>query len=248
MSRYAISGTSSGLGQYLKKNLDSYKLNRNLKNINIINKNDIIIHCAFNKKKKIKSNELFNYYSDNFLFTSNLLKTKHRKFIYISSIDVYNDIKIKKENKNINYNINSIYSFSKAFSESIIQNLTDNFLILRVSSILSQNMKQNNITRIINNSSKNITVSENSVYNFVLASDILSFINFAVKNDLKGIYNLSSSKNIKLSSLCSMFNKKISYGNFFYNCGNINQDKTRKITNIFNKTSREILKNFFYNA
>ena len=29
--------------------------------------------------------------------------------------------------------------------------------------------------------------SENSVYNFVLASDILNFINFAVKNDLKGI-------------------------------------------------------------
>lgn len=248
MSRFAISGTSSGLGKYLKKNLNSYKLHRNLKNINIINKNDTIIHCAFNKKKEIKYNELFNYYSDNFLFTSNLLKTKHRKFIYISSIDVYNDIKIKKENKNIDYNINSIYSFSKALSESLIQNLTENFLILRVSSILSQNMKQNNITRIINNGSKNITVSENSVYNFVLASDILNFINFAVKNDLKGIYNLSSSKNIKLSSICRMFNKKISYGNFFYNCGNINQDKTRKITNIFNKTSREILKNFFYNV
>ena len=80
MSRFAISGTSSGLGKYLKKNLNSYKLHRNLKNINIINKNDTIIHCAFNKKKEIKYNELFNYYSDNFLFTSNLLKTNRRTY------------------------------------------------------------------------------------------------------------------------------------------------------------------------
>lgn len=88
---YLITGASSGLGKYLHKNLGGAPLTRQASNkkkerIKKIGVN-VIIHCAFNSDRNPKSVE--QYFQDNVSLTEELTKIPHKKFIFISSVDVY---------------------------------------------------------------------------------------------------------------------------------------------------------------
>ena len=161
MEKYLISGIKGGLGKYIYDNLpNSIGFGRDEFNL-IKNKDfDTIIHCAFNKEQhEIK--DYYGYLEDNIFLTQNLLKLPYKKFIYISTIDVYQ--------KHPNY-----YSLFKRFSESIVdKNL--NTLNLRCSMMLGPTMKPNHATKLYNNN-ESIGLSPNSEFNYILMEDILKFI------------------------------------------------------------------------
>ena len=84
-----VSGSSSGLGKFLLENIpNSKKFYRNKKNN--INKNSLLIHSAFFKKKnneskinfKINEKQTLNLYKK-------IKKCKFELIILISTIDVY---------------------------------------------------------------------------------------------------------------------------------------------------------------
>ena len=94
-----------------------------------------------------------------------------------------------------------------------------------------------------------LSLTANSVFNYILYNDILHFIESAIKNRLTGIYNLASSKNITLKEAEEIVRKylgetKISYGNFQYSCGDIDISDTLKTGFFPEKTSAQVVDEF----
>jgi hypothetical protein len=193
-----VTGISSGLGKYLHKNLlDSDGLDR--ENFNDVkNKSyDLIIHCAFNKEKKVTDYK--KYLQDNILLTNDLKKINHKKFIYISTVDIYSDEF-------------SFYTEFKKFAETLIE---PNDLILRCSMILGDDMKDNHLTKIYRNYSE-ISLSSESNFNYILMDEILYFIRSSKFLKHCGIIDFVSKDSIKLEDLKKYFNSETRFGNYTY--------------------------------
>ncbi|QQG40408.1 MAG: NAD-dependent epimerase/dehydratase family protein [Candidatus Levyibacteriota bacterium] len=241
MNSFLITGTSSGLGKYLYANLGGISLNREK-----IQKNgaEIIIHCAFNSENNPKDSD--QYYNDNVLLTKRLTKIPHTKFIFVSSVDVYP----KNSNRHTEseiidmHNVESLYAKTKLLSEDLVKKNCPNFLILRCSALLGKDSRRNSLIKIIEEKKPTLTLSGDSISNYILHEDVLSFIKAASEKDLQGIYNLASSKNITLKQVTDLVKKKVTFGDYVYNVGNIDNSKTVSISKVFKKTSREIITEF----
>ncbi len=242
-NKYLITGTSSGLGKYLHDHLGGASFNRGATNEEPA---EIIIHCAFNRMRDVNSQNLYTYISDNIFLTKRLTKVPHKKFIYISTIDVYpQNTKKHVEEEIINLNeVSHIYGFTKLISESVIQNLCQNVLILRCSTLLGKDSKENSLIKIIKEDHPSLTLSADSVLNYISHKHVLEFIKIATEKDLQGIYNLASSENILLSQAADLLNKKVKFGDFIYNVGNINNTKATMYLPVFKKTSKEVVSEF----
>src|SRR3989338_1821682 len=129
-------GTNCGLGKYLLEERGGASYTReNQGNQDLfLSEFTSITHCAFNSHVKTDSNNLSQLLNDNILLTQSLAKIKCKKFIYISSIDVYHktDNKIHHENENIALKSNlTLYQIEKLISETIVKKYCKNYLILR---------------------------------------------------------------------------------------------------------------------
>jgi nucleoside-diphosphate-sugar epimerase len=230
MAEYLISGNKSGLGKYLNDNLpDSLGFGRN--ELNLFKGEDFntIIHCAFNKESSIT--DFPQYLYDNILLTQDLLNLKYQKFVYISTVDVY-----QKEYNN--------YSMFKRFAESIVEK-NPNALILRCSMMLGYTMKPNHVTKLKDNIDK-LSLSGDSAFNYILMDDLVEF--FKSKDYLKysGIIDFTSNNTIKLSEVKEYFNSNTELGNYIYET--LNLDFTRNIYTLndkYNKSSLENLKQYY---
>ena len=250
MDNIIISGTSSGLGSYLKERMDCFIFERQKPDIYPKNKNNIIIHTAFDSSKNIEQKNILNYIENNFVITKKLLKIPHRKFIFISSVDVYSS-NTKKNNENDEIIINeqnSIHSLSKIVCESLVKKMANRPTILRLSGMLGPNIRDNALMKIYKNSVdksyKTITLDEQSEFNYVLQSDVLKLIELLVKNNDTGVYNICSNNNIKLKKVSDYLNSSIKFGNYQYNVGKNDNAKVKKKYGLFNKSSFQIIKEF----
>lgn len=248
INKFIITGTSSGLGKYLHENLGGAGWNRQAskKEREEIQKNgaEIIIHCAFNSENNPKDSD--QYCNDNALLTEELTKVPHKKFIFLSSIDVYpKDAQKHSEDETLDiYNIDGLYAKTKFMSEQIVEKNCPKFLILRCSALLGKDSRKNSLIKIIQDDNPTLTLSPDSSFNYILHKDVLEFIKFAIEKDLQGIYNLASSKNITLKEASDLFKKKVNFGNFIYNVGNIDNKKAALVLSNFKKTSEEAIKQF----
>lgn len=240
-NNYLITGTSNGLGKYLHDNLGGISFVRSDAKDE---RAEIIIHCAFNSEHNPK--DLDQYFKDNVFLTGKLTKISHGKFIFISSVDVYpKDSKKHLEDEIININeIDGLYGVTKLMSEHLVKNNCPNFLILRCTALIGKDSRKNSLIRVIEEDNLALTLSEKSVFNYILHSDVLKFIKLAIKKDLKGVYNLASSKNITLKEVTNLFKKRVKFGNYIYNVGNIDNDKASNFFPDFKKTSKEIISEF----
>lgn len=242
-SSYLISGSSSGLGKYLHSQLGGSAFNRDGTNVK---ETEVLIHCAFNRTREVNSKNLYQYLLDNVFLTKKLAKIPHKKFIYISSVDVYpKNNKKHSENEVIDVNQTSdIYAITKLMSESLIQNLCPNFLILRCSTLLGRDARENSLIKIIKEDNPTLTLSAKSVLNFILHKNVLEFVKTAIEKDLQGIYNLVSSENITLFQIAELLGKKVSFGTYIYNVGDIDNKKVSELLPSFKKTSKEAINEF----
>lgn len=247
-SSFLITGSSSGLGKYLHDNLGGISLTRQTskseKEKIIKDGTDIIIHCAFNSEHSPKNLDL--YFRDNVLLTEELTKIPHKKFIFISSVDVYpKDSSKHAEDEILDADkAEDIYAKTKFLSENLVKRNCPNFLILRCTALLGKDSRENSLIKIIKSNHPTLALSNKSVFNYILHKEVLEFIKLAIKNDLQGIYNLASSENITLSQVTKILKKKVNFGNFIYNVGNIDNTKASSIYADLNKTTKEIILEF----
>jgi UDP-glucose 4-epimerase len=144
-----VTGSSSGLGKFCFQNFNSMGLTRQTSFTDILKRAAVkpyraIIHCAFNAKPGISSHKLYDYLNDTVLLTQKLLQIPHQKFIFISSGDVYpNSNAPHVEDEEIDMEqVRNLYGIAKLMSESIIQNETDNALILRTTALLGRDSRK----------------------------------------------------------------------------------------------------------
>lgn len=245
-----ITGTDRGLGKHLQEVFSGIPWTRKIlatKRKKLQKEGvDIIIHSAFNSSKSVNSSNLYAYIEDNILLTKELTKIPHKKFIFISSVDVYpKDDKFHNEQEVIDINsVSGIYAITKLISESIVIKNSSNPSILRCSALLGKNARNNSLIKILKSSNPTLTLSPKSSFNYILHSNVSDFIKLAIKKNLKGIYNLASSKNITLLKISKLLQKKVNFGSHIYNVGHLNNSKAATILPAFKNTSEEIIRTF----
>jgi len=235
LHKILITGSDSGLGKYLYKNIpNSIGLNRlNRKQIIKEKKFDFIIHTAYNSDNIPFSKIDSKYIDDNFLLTKDLLGLSFLNFIYISSIDSINKIK-------------SPYGLFKKISEQLIKSEVKNYTIIRPTHLINGgeiNKIPNSIRKVMNN--EKISLTKNSQFNLVCYRDILNLTKkiMKVKNNLKEI-NLVNRESITMSDVLKILNKNVSEGSFEY-IPKITED-SQKVKKTSTKLLKEYLKEMNY--
>jgi hypothetical protein len=228
MKKFLITGYKSGLGKFLFENLENaIGLDRtNFSSISL-DEYDTIIHCAFNKENKIENFK--KYVEDNILLTQKLKLIPHKKFVYMSSIDIYSDEL-------------TTYALFKKISESLLDSMD---LILRCSMLIGETMNTNHLNKLKNNELK-ISLSKDSSFNYILMDDIKYLFKNLNYHNLNGVFDFVSNHPIKLDKVKNFFNSNTEFGNFCYN------SNTNKYVNpiynwneYFNKSSLENLKIYY---
>lgn len=231
MKKYLVTGIKSGLGKYLYENLsDVNGLDRGGFDLIKDEEYDTIIHCAFNKAQSPTDiGDYYNYLEDNILLTQDLLTLKYKKFIYISTIDVYPPTP-------------NVYGLFKRFSESVVKKHS-NIIILRSSMILGQDVKPNHVTKLKSNE-PSLSLSGNSTFNYILNSDILKFIESYSYRCPEGIIDFVANGSAKLSDTYKELNSTTSLGNYTYSAEYQWINPIYDIYEEFNKSSLDNLKQY----
>jgi len=222
MKIVCIDGFNSYLGQnFYNKYKKKYKIVRfksdinNIKELeNFIDKKKISIfirfaglsrsNCEKNQKQCYRTN-----YEANKKFV-NYIKTKKIKFIFLSTSHVY-----KSTNKKINENFETkplnIYGKYKLKSENYIRKHLKDFLILRVFNIYGPKQPKGYFFSDIQEKIKNKQeiLINNSYRDFINVNEVSRFINFSLKNNLKGVLNLGSGKSFDLQKIIKMISKNL---------------------------------------
>ena len=229
-----ITGINSGLGAYLYRNVaNAFGLTRE-------NKGEVlracsrvsdltIIHCAFNPR--LTPANVYEYVSDNLFLTKELLFVPHKKFIYISSVGVYETYA-------------SPYGLTKQFAEATVANESSNFLILRAPALLGPTMRSNSLIKIIEGGEEPLSLSSESSFNYVLQSDILEIIKTSIDQDVKGIYNCVTSKNVTLAEVAEKYNKTPAFGEYKYATPEISNAEISKLFPLLKRTSLETIEQY----
>jgi nucleoside-diphosphate-sugar epimerase len=248
-----ITGTDSGFGKYVHSKLGGLAINRKTESA-VIEKvmtegADIIIHAAFNPKEPHSSNELYGHLEDNIFLTQKLTTITHKKFIYISSVDIYpkrysNDLHSETDIISVK-EADSFYAVTKLMAESIVMRKSTSPLILRCTALLGIDSRRNSLMKILFNEDPVLTLSGDSNFNYVLHSDVLSFIQLAIRNCLTGVYNIASSTNISLQEIAAEYGRKVTFGTYTYCTGNICNQKALTVLPAFLKTSLEVVSQFW---
>lgn len=237
-----VTGGNSGLGKYIHEKIQN-SINLTRKNSNDIFENfknqkiDLIIHCAFGAQGGYHQNDIkdhFKYVSDNILLTKQLLDLPHNKFIYLSSLAVYDKAY-------------SNYKLTKLYAESMVKTLSKNYLIIRPSSMIGLDMRENNLFKIIKYQTPSLSLTPNSELNLILHSDILKFIYFATSENITDTVDFVSSKNITIERIAQLVGKYPVYGNYNFQCATGDTKKIQNYMPSLVKTSEESFIEFYRN-
>ena len=232
---FLITGTKSGFGKYCYEKYAGFSYSRNTSWNDVVDyanntPNLVIIHAAASAKKDINK-DLYGFINDNILLTEKLSKLPHKKFIYLSSVDVYPENQQKIETENIKIeDVKNWYAKSKLISESIVLKNSKDNLILRCSALLGKYMKPNNLIKLISTKNPKLSLTKDSSLNCVTYNELIEFINLAIENKINGIYNIASSNDICLCDVESSFEiNDVEYGNFKYISPNISNMKAANV-------------------
>ena len=245
-----VTGAAGGLGRYLHENLGGQGLTRANagENIDRLRRTgaDVIIHAAFNSAKKVDESSLYEYLRDNLFLTEEIASIPHKKFIFISTVDVYlKDGPPHTEDEEIDVNFtNGLYAATKLMGEAVVRRRSANWLIIRASALLGKYSRKNSLIKILDDGNPELTLSGGSRFNYVLHSAILEFIDTAARSGLCGVYNAASSEAITLGEAAAIAGRKVRFGGCEYDGGNVSNGKIAAVCPAFRKSSADVVREF----
>ena len=249
--RTLVSGANSGLGSYLQKLFRAESLTRDISVARLIENEeyDVIIHCAVNPNISQDEKSLASFIEDNLILTSDLLKVKHKYFIFISSVDVYPKIQELKCSEDQNICLSDLkneYPIVKLMSESLVLKNSSRSLILRPSAMLGSESRPNSLIKMLKDKPLKLELSGDSIFNYILHEDVGRFISRCILERPEGIYNLASLKNVTLSEVAQKYKlKNVTFGSYKYSTGNIDISKVTSETSFISKTSMKVVDYYF---
>lgn len=250
MTKFLITGHKSGLGRYLYEYFGGIGFDRNMppdKFEHIRREStDVIIHSAGQPPRAVTWRSLYPFIDDNVLLTERISRLRHKKFIFISSVDVYpKTTGPHNEEEDISLeSITNFYVAAKLMSESIVMKTCPNYLILRCVSLLGTYSRQNSLIKIAEEENPVLTLAASSVMNYVRHSQVADFIKYAVENNLRGVVNVASTENITLGRVADLLKKKARFGSHPYRVGDISNRKISSVFPTFARTSEDIVREF----
>ncbi|MCX6778608.1 MAG: NAD-dependent epimerase/dehydratase family protein [Candidatus Magasanikbacteria bacterium] len=227
-----ITGCSSGLGKYLHEEIDSVAFNRNCPPYAL--DIDTIIHCGWDTKVTDPSEKYIYNALD---LVQRLCLIKHKRFIFISTIDVYNKLSLveHEESEQIDVReITGLYAISKYFAENIILRQANNPIVIRPSTLMGK-YSNNSIFKL--NCHKPVRLSGESKLNIILYSQVKDFIIKMNNRSDSGIYNLVGDGVVALGDLFSDLDGL--FGKFVYTCGKLSNKKLKQFDISLAKSSFE---------
>jgi nucleoside-diphosphate-sugar epimerase len=207
---------------------------------------DAIVHCAFNAAKNITLRSAFDYLDDNFRLTERLLAIPHRKFIYISSLDVYPRLgRPIGETEDVDVTqLSGAYCFTKLFSDVLVQRRAENYLILRPATLMGAVMRPNTTLRLLTERNCQLFLAPASRFNYVLHEDIVTLIRIALERDIKGIYNVASADSVSLSEIAAQLALAPNFGSVLYDIGPVDNQNATRLLPAFGRPSWQTLNHF----
>lgn len=248
--KFLITGHKSGLGRYLYEYFGGIGFDRNTPQAlfeHIRSEGtDVIIHCASQPARAVTSSSLYPFIDDNVLLTERVAGLRYKKFIFISSVDVYpKTTGPHNEEEDISLaSITNFYAAAKLMSESIVMKTCPNYLILRCVALLGTYSRQNSLIKIAEEENPVLTLAASSVMNYVRHSQVADFIKYAVENNLRGVVNVASAENITLGRVADLLKNKARFGSHPYRVGDISNRKIAKVFPTFARTSEDIVREF----
>jgi len=202
---------------------------------------DIIVNANGNSKR-FWANE--HVIEDFMLSTATVYKSlfdfKFKKYIYISSSDVYENHgrrSLSKENHLPDIKNLSPYGLHKHLSEIIVKKHAKDYLILRCSMILGKNLKKGPIYDIMHN--KSLFISKESRLQMITTKEISNVTNFLVKKKKSNeIFNVGGKGTVSFNNISSFFSNPVKFSKSAEKqTYEINVDKLNKMYNLCSSKS-----------
>jgi hypothetical protein len=190
-----------------------------------------IVHCAIDLTNDQTSSILSDSVYRNAALIQNALRIKHRKFIHISSVDVYPETSgLKLGNDTLAAILeDSYYRVVKLTCEAALAANDRPHPISRPTALLSQPARPNSLIKSTHDPGSQLTLNTASIFNFVLHRQVGDFILTALRNWLSGVYNLAASKNLRLDEIARIVRANPEYGKFLYRVCEINNAKAKTV-------------------
>lgn len=246
----AIIGADGMLGSdlvhYLGKRFSITPITKESYNTYLNKSFNVIINANGNSKRFwANKNVLEDFRLSTESVYSSLFDFQYKRYIYISSSDVYENhtnTDSTKETEQVNSNELSCYGFHKYLSELIIMKYAMNYIILRSSLILGRNLKKGPIYDIVHD--QPLFISRESKIQMITTLAISDIINlFIQRNIFRTILNIGGEGTVNFSSIDKAFNRKIAYAaKTELQTYEMNVDKLKEIFPL--KTSREYLREY----
>jgi nucleoside-diphosphate-sugar epimerase len=171
---------------------------------------EIFINCSTNSKKYLSRTKNFYEFNNSIKnIKKTIVKFNFKKYILISTCEVYSDKNNNSEKSNIDFRNLSNYGFYKYLCELLIIKETQKWLILRCNGIIGENMRKGPIFDMINK--KQVWANPNSQYQLIHAEDVAKIIiKLIKKNSYNKILNICSNDNEKIKNISNIlgFNSK----------------------------------------
>jgi nucleoside-diphosphate-sugar epimerase len=248
--RLLISGTTSGLGRHLHETLGGIGWNRDLsadERARLRREGvDVIVHCAWKPPPRTTADHLYPYLGDTLLLTQDLLAVPHRKFVFLSTNEVYPPGPgLRREEESIEVDaVRGIYGMTKIMAESIVRQCSPNHLILRSAGLLGPYARKNVVRRILEDDPCELTLAAESRFNYMLHADVGQFLRMAIDSDLTGLYNMASAEGVSLAEVAAMFGRRVRFGTYRYPMSELDNTRIAALFPPFQKTSLTVIEQF----
>jgi len=190
---------------------------------------DIFINVNGNSKKYLaEQNPLLNFEMN----VTNTFRTftdfSSKKYIHVSTVDVYNDFKNpnhNSENSIIDPSSLKNYGFSKYLSELIVKKHSPDWLIFRLGGMIGDNLGKNPVFDIV--TGNRLYLHPESRMQFINTDDVARIV-FSFKNKKNEIFNLCGDGIVSLKEISEYSGYKIQK-EFYKNPKNIYDINIKKI-------------------
>ena len=211
---FLIGGTGligSAFKRYLKKKKISFKnITRKNKEKFYGKKCNLLIDCNGNGSKGVGIRDpFFDFNASVLSVADNLIKIKFKKYIYISTAQVYENLnkkKFTKEQRLINYKKINNYGFNKYVAELYVKKYAENYLIIRLPYIVGPGLKRNPFYDLPNQNKTFLTLD--SDINCIHTDSIAKLTMELNKKSNNNTFNLGSIDNIKIKDFIKILKIK----------------------------------------
>ena len=204
-----VSGSSSGLGAYLKDHFQATPFDRSINQpAETIPDGgySTIIHCAFSGNVPEGMTEE-DYYAQNLKLAETLLALPHEHFVFISSVDV------------LAPELNA-YAKSKLQVEELVQQKATNPLILRPGLLFGTHMRQGQAVRVLKGETGPFSLAANSTFTYLNYQDIAALIEKATAANSTGTWVVKRSC-FTLSEAADSLSTQPQWGGYAYTTADV---------------------------